>query len=269
MGGGSGPTSVVETDLGVSHVHGLGLTPGDATLYVATHHGTFRIGPDREAERVGDSYQDTMGFTVAGADRFLGSGHPDAEGFRRGEPPRLGLIESTDGGATWKSLSLSGEADFHGLAFSHGQVYGWDASSGRFMVSADSRTWETRAALPLTGFAVDPADAGHIVAAGPDNLMESRDGGRSWVQKPGPALMVLSWDGRAGLVGVTKTGAVHRSMDGGATWASAGQLPGTTQAVLVSADAWYAAVADPAGATVIYRSGDGGRRWEAYYEAGA
>src|SRR5207302_1327423 len=53
-------------DPGVSHVHGLGIDPADGTLYVATHYGTFRI-PDRgPAQRVGASYQDTMGFTVAG-----------------------------------------------------------------------------------------------------------------------------------------------------------------------------------------------------------
>jgi hypothetical protein len=102
-------------DPGVSHVHGLGVNPADGTVYVATHTGTFRLTADGKAERVGDSYQDTMGFTVAGPDRFLGSGHPDAEGFRRGQPPRLGLIESTDAGVNWTSLSLSGEVDFHGL----------------------------------------------------------------------------------------------------------------------------------------------------------
>jgi hypothetical protein len=30
-----------------------------------------------QARRVADRYQDTMGFTVTGPDRFLGSGYPD------------------------------------------------------------------------------------------------------------------------------------------------------------------------------------------------
>lgn len=62
---------------GVSHVHGLGINPADGSLIVATHYGSFRIpaGGD-DAERIGESFQDTMGFTVAGADHFLGSGHP-------------------------------------------------------------------------------------------------------------------------------------------------------------------------------------------------
>ncbi|MBA3802551.1 MAG: hypothetical protein H0X22_06565, partial [Acidimicrobiia bacterium] len=60
---------------GMSHVHGLGLNPADGSLIVATHNGTFRIPADSEdAERLGDSLQDTMGFTVVGPDHFLGSG---------------------------------------------------------------------------------------------------------------------------------------------------------------------------------------------------
>lgn len=258
-------SSVIVDDPGVSHVHGLGVNPADGTLYIATHHGTFRLGLDRTVKRVGESYQDTMGFTVAGANRFLGSGHPDTEGFRRGQPPRLGLIESNDAGETWRSVSLAGEVDFHGLAFTHGRVYGWDSGSGRFMVSSDSRTWETRSALPLSGFAVDPADEAHIVGAGPDGVVESRDGGRSWAKKPGPVVLVLSWEAGAGLVGVSEDGAVHRSPDGAATWSHVGKLPGPPQALLATAEAWYAAAADDGGTTGIYRSNDAGRNWELYY----
>ena len=252
-------------DPGVSHVHGLGVNPADEALYIATHHGTFRLGSDRKVERVGESYQDTMGFTVAGADRFLGSGHPDSEGFRRGQPPRLGLIESTDAGKTWRSVSLSGEVDFHGLAFAHGRVYGWDSGSGRFMVSSDTKSWDTRSALPLTNFAVDPADEAHLLGSGPGGLLRSGDGGRTWATMPGPLLVVFSWTAAAGLVGVTEDGAVHHSSDAGASWVAAGQLPGSPQAVQAAAEAWYAAAADEGGTTGIYRSSDAGRNWELYY----
>jgi hypothetical protein len=74
---------------GISHVHGLGINPADGALIVATHFDSFRVPPDGdEAVRIGDSFQDTMGFTVAGPDHFLGSGHPDVEGVRAG--PRRG-----------------------------------------------------------------------------------------------------------------------------------------------------------------------------------
>ena len=116
-GGSDDPaTGGAGADTGVEHVHGLGVDPADGTLYVATHYGTFRVPADGPAQRIGDSLQDTMGFTVVGADHFLGSGHPDQQGFDEGQPPLRGLIESTDGGETWEALALSGEVDFHALA---------------------------------------------------------------------------------------------------------------------------------------------------------
>ena len=251
-------------DPGVAHVHGLGVDPADGSLYIATHYGTFRLGPSNEVRRVGDSYQDTMGFTVAGPNRFLGSGHPDVEGRRQGRPTRLGLIESTDAGASWRDLSLSGEVDFHGLAFAHDRVYGWDSGTGRFMVSADRRNWDTRSALPLSSFAVDPDDAEHIIGAGRDGLVASRDGGRTWTKTSGPTLAVLSWDRRGGLVGATPEGDAHRSSDRGATWTAAGRLPGSPQALLATATTWYAA-AHENGTTGIYRSDDSGRTWSLHY----
>src|SRR5687767_322438 len=87
-------------DPGPVHVHGLGVNPADRALFIATHTGMFRVPEgERRAKRVADRYQDTMGFTVVGPDRFLGSGHPDG---REKLPPFLGLIESRDAGETWK-----------------------------------------------------------------------------------------------------------------------------------------------------------------------
>jgi len=215
---------------GASHVHGLG-APADGALYVATHDGTFRISEEGIAERIGDSLQDAMGFTVVGPNHFLGSGHPDVPGLQAGQPGLLGLIESTDGGATWEKLSLAGEVDFHGLAMAHDQIYGWDSTSGRFMVSRDGRSWESRSTVQLFGFAVDPDDADHVVAAGPEGLVVSREGGRTWQRQEGPDAVTVSWQGRD-LRAATGDGAVQRSHDGGETWAVAGELPGEPHVLL-------------------------------------
>jgi hypothetical protein len=56
-----------------------------------------------------------MGLTVVGADRFLGSGHPDVQ---TDCPPLLRLIESTDAARSWPSVPLLGDADFHVWCFS-------------------------------------------------------------------------------------------------------------------------------------------------------
>ncbi|MGH9242947.1 MAG: F510_1955 family glycosylhydrolase [Acidimicrobiales bacterium] len=260
---GSGPVAGGE-DPGVAHVHGLGINPADGSLVVATHYGSFRIAAEGDdAERIGDSFQDTMGFTVAGPDHFLGSGHPDLAGSRAGQPGRLGLIESTDAGATWTSISLSGEVDFHGLAFAHDHVYGWDSGTGRFMVSADRTDWETRSTLDLFGFAVDPGAADHIVGAGPQGLSESTDGGRTWTGAEGPQLLTVSWDADAGLWGADPGGIVWRRST--TEWNRAGGLPGEPQAFLATPDALYAAAHDENGVTGIYRSTDDGRTWDLRY----
>ncbi len=79
-------------DPGPVHVHGLGINPADGSLFIATHTGLFRVGKDsQKAVRVAARYQDTMGFSIVGPNRFLGSGHPDAREQKL--PPLLGLIE--------------------------------------------------------------------------------------------------------------------------------------------------------------------------------
>jgi hypothetical protein len=70
----------------VAHLHGLGVDPADGTLYAGTHHGLIRLPDGGEATLVADRVQDFMGFTVAGPQHFLASGHPGAPD-RAGPPP--------------------------------------------------------------------------------------------------------------------------------------------------------------------------------------
>ena len=258
----SAPTTTPEP--GISHVHGLGLEPSDGSLVVATHFGSFRLPPNGDsATRIGGSYQDTMGFTVAGPDQYLGSGHPDVAGRQQGQPTRLGLIESTDAGATWTILSLGDEVDFHALAAAEGRVYGWDASSSRFMASQDRTEWERLATIDLFGFAVDPADVDHLVGTTPQGLVESTDGGRTWDPVDGPPIVTVSWAPGAGLWGAAPDGEVWR-MDRGA-WRSAGRLPGAPHAFLATDDGLYAAVVDGEGVSVIVQSTDDAATWDVRY----
>jgi hypothetical protein len=259
-----GGRQLAQVDPGVSHVHGLGVDPADGTLYAATHHGLFRIPEKGRATRVADRFQDTMGFTVTGPNRFLGSGHPDfndKELFREGHAPNLGLIESTDAGRSWKPLSLFGKADFHALAAAHGRIYGYSATDGEFMVSPDGRTWDRRSKIDLISFAVDPADPDHVVATTAGGLAVATDGGRTWRPLAGPALAYLSWDRSSGLWGAGSDGAIHRSTHGGFNWEQAGALPGEPEALLVQGRTLYAAVSEKGN----FRSTDSGRRWQLRY----
>ena len=249
----------------LAHVHGLGINPANGDLYAATHFGLFRVPTKGRAERVGKLVQDTMGFTVVGPDHFLASGHPDLDDTRLrepGRPPLLGLIASTDGGRSWDPMSLLGEADFHSLVAAHGNVYGYDSTGGRFMVSPDGTRWETRARLGMGDFAVDPDDADHLVAMTERGLAESGDGGRSWDQMEGPRLAFLSWGAGQGLWGVSPAGETYRRT--GRRWEPRAALAGEPQALLVADDGLFAA-ASSGDATAIYVSTDGGMSWRLRY----
>ena len=247
-------------DPGVAHVHGLGVDPADGTLYAATHHGLFRIPETGKATRVADRYQDTMGFTVVGPRHFLASGHPDQ---REDKPPHLGLIESTDAGETWRTLSLSGEADFHALEYRHGRVYGFDSTGGGFMVSTDKKTWDRRSKQPLADIAVSPADPDVVLATTEQGLARSSDGGRTFSAVAGaPRLLLVAWPVTGLLIGATDDGRVVSSSDGGRTWADRGRLPGRPEALTATeAQTVYAATARG-----IFASTDGGRTFRLRYD---
>jgi hypothetical protein len=256
-------SGVPATDPGPVHVHGLGVNPADNALFIATHTGLYRVEPgERKAERVGDRYQDTMGFTIVGPNRFLGSGHPDiTEAREKNLPSLLGLIESTDEGESWQPISLSGEADFHVLRFAGERVYGYDASNDRLLVSSDrGRTWnELEKPGPLVDLAVDPADDRRIVVASAggfeEGLFESRDGGESW-RRVSEAVGLLAWPGRLYLI--AGGGQVFSSRDGGRRLEHQGEIGGQPAALVAEGPReLYVALHDG----TIKRSTDGGPTW--------
>jgi hypothetical protein len=71
----------------------------------------------------------TWDFTVTGPGQLLASGHP---GQGQGGSSSVGLIESKDAGQTWRTRSLSGEADFHALEYLHDRVYRLSSMTGQF-----------------------------------------------------------------------------------------------------------------------------------------
>ena len=260
---GNGGDAPAAEDPGVSHVHGLGVDPADGTLYAATHHGVFRIPKSGSAKRVADRYQDTMAFTVVGPKTFLASGHPELDDPRlnvEGKPPLLGLVETKDAAETWMPLSLLGEADFHALASAHGLVYGLDATSSWFMVTSDRRTWERRAQVALSSFAVSPSDPNIVVGATGEGVRRSTDGGRTWFNAAAaPAGVWLSW-APDGLWAVAADGGLHRS-DEGTTWTPRGRVPGDEpQALLATGTSVF--VSTTSG---IHESVDGGVSWDLRY----
>lgn len=255
-------TGVPFSDPGPIHVHGLGINPADGALFIATHTGLFRVGKDsRKAVRVEDRYQDTMGFSIVGPNRFLGSGHPDAR--EQELPPLLGLIESGDAGKTWEPISLLGEADFHVLRSVGKHVYGYDASNDRLLASADAgRDWkELDKPAPIVDLAPDPSDPQRLVATAIGGLDQgmyaSSDGGQSW-KRLNDAVGHLAWPNRQRLYLVDDTGKALMSADGGRKLTQRGEIGGQPAALLaVAKDELYVALHDG----TIKRSTDGGATW--------
>ena len=248
-----------ESEVGMEHVHGLGVNPADGVLYAATHYGVFTVAEDGTTQRVGNR-QDTMGFTITGPNTFLGSGHPDVA---VDDEPLLGLIESGDAGRTWTPLSLRGQADFHALQVAAGSVYGYDATSGTFMASSDRTSWERRSQLPMRDFTVDPEQPDAVLATTESGLVRSGDGGRTWSEvADAPPLVVLARRGDVGeLFGVDVLGTVHLSVDDGATWTSRASVGAPPEAMAVEGRTMHVAVRGGG----ILTSTDGGASFTPLY----
>jgi hypothetical protein len=259
-GGDDGATSTTGADgapavEAIVDVHGLGVNPADGALYIATHTGLFR-SPSGEATavRVDAPEQDLMGFSVAGPDRFVASGHP---GPQQQAPPSLGLLESRDRGQSWKTLSLSGEADFHVLRASGSAVYAYD---GALRASRDGgRSWQQlQAPEQLIDIAIDPSDPDRILASTAAGVRSSTDGGRSWRATSLQAPVLLAWARTGEPFAIEGSGTVHAGSANAIRWKSAGRWEGQPAAFAADADgALYIAQGDGS----VDMSADGGRTW--------
>lgn len=239
----------------LAHVHGLGVDPGDGSLYAATHLGVFQISEGGELNRVADRWQDTMAFTVVGPGHFLGSGHPD---LSEDLPTHLGLIESVDAAESWSILSLGGEADFHALDVSGTRIYGYDATTGQILTSTDRESWEAIASAPVVDLAADPVNSERIVTSAPDGTLRfwTLDSPDPVVLEAAPPAVLLDWPTGDVLAGVTASGEVYRSDDAGTSWSRTGTVSGSPEAFDATEEEWN--VATDRG---IYRSEDEGRTW--------
>jgi hypothetical protein len=241
----------------LQHIHGLGVNARTGALYIATHTGLFQAAKDQtKVERIGNSTQDIMGFSVVSQERFIGSGHPAPD---QDLPPSLGLIESRDGGRTWKNISLLGQADFHVLRSAGSRIYGFDSSQGRLMVSSDGgQHWRQRTPpAAMFDLAIDPQDPDRIVVSTERGIFWSKNAAKSWRQLAGDLAGLLAWPGRHRLYLVDAQGRVLRSRTDGQSFAAVGTIGGPPVAFVSHGSELYAALGD----ATVKRSTDGGRSW--------
>ena len=207
-----------------AHVHAVSRDPHDGALLLATHEGLVRREPTGW-ESVGPAV-DLMGFTVVGPRHYLASGHPNMQADL---PQPMGLVESTDGGVSWRVVSRGGQSDFHALTMAGAAVVGFDGSLRR---SADRRAWTTGASPgELRSLASSP-DGSTLLATTAQGVMRSTDLGATWGPvADAPRLLHVVWGDDQLVVGVAPDGAVSVSDDGATTWRRTGARVPPPQAV--------------------------------------
>jgi len=205
------PSAPAASGLPSDHVHGVSRDPGSGKVNLATHTGLFALS-DAKWTRVGPEV-DLMGFAVVGPGTFYASGHP-AAGVDL--PAPVGLIKSTDAGATWTVLSRGGESDFHALTASPQAVMGFD---GSLRTTTDGKTWSAGALSSEPRTLSAAPDGSQVLATTNEGLLSSTDQGVTWAPlTSAPPVFLAAWADAKTLVGVTTDGSVAVSTDAGKTW---------------------------------------------------
>ncbi|GAA1346838.1 hypothetical protein GCM10009611_25460 [Arthrobacter roseus] len=238
------------------HIHGMTVAPETEDVLLATHDGLFNVS-NHPVTKIGPPI-DLMGFTARGSGEFYASGHP---GLGNDMPNPVGLIESTDGGQTWKILSREGESDFHTLTTSDGNVVAFD---GTVRTSEDGQTWES-SPTNIQPFDLAGSPRSDVVlATTEEGLQRSTDSGSSWASVPGaPVLMFTTFAGAEIAVGITPGGQVHVSNDAGLSWANTGSIQGQPAAIAATASTDEDLKVWVASAENVQVSEDGGKTFAA------
>lgn len=164
-----------------THFHGLAVDAANPMrLFLATHNGFYAVAQDGTAVRQSDD-MDFMGFAPHPADATIlyASGHPAKGG-------NLGVMTSTDGGKTWKSLSrgLDGPVDFHQMTVSRADPLTLYGIFNGVQVSHDGgKSWARvtrRQPAALIALAASSKSASVLYAATELGILISRDGGEVW-----------------------------------------------------------------------------------------
>ncbi|WP_026584550.1 F510_1955 family glycosylhydrolase [Bacillus sp. J33] len=161
----------------IEHIQGIGYPGNDTGLYLSSSNGLkfFKDGTWFETSAHNHDY---MGFQ-AQKDGFIASGHPDKNSELK-DP--LGIVKSTDKGASLEKLAFYGKSSFpflsagynSGIVYIISQEQTAELAPGVYRSENKGQTWEP---VSLKGL---EADTLGMIAAHPDNpnimAMSTRSG---------------------------------------------------------------------------------------------
>ncbi|WP_203247667.1 F510_1955 family glycosylhydrolase [Sporosarcina beigongshangi] len=170
------------------HLHGLGYINGGPEIVISTHDGLYEYGKDGWKEANSEKH-DYMGFQAI-RDGFFSSGHPEP-GSDYKNP--LGLVKSTNRGASLNKLAFYGEIDFHYLAagYDSNAIYVLnemptkEMSDGFHYTLDEGTTWE-KASMSgfksdfISNLAAHPSAKELIAIGSKDGIFLSKDYGESF-----------------------------------------------------------------------------------------
>lgn len=181
-----------------------------------------------------------------------------------------GFQVSTDGGRAFTRRNQGLPAtDVHGLGRdpASGRLYAAVVGSGLLASDDQGATWTVvnPAVQTMGPILVDPKDPGTLYLSDMQNLLRSTDGGRSWQRLgaiPGAMWIAQSADGATFLAAAG--GQVLRSTDAGRTFAPTGPPPTKISTVAFADRTGQRLVAAGLDGerAVVFRSDDGGTRWQ-------
>lgn len=154
----------------LSHIHNVKVY--EKKIYLGTHAGLYEYLDAETVKKVSPEIFDVMGLTIAGKSIYA-SGHP-GPGSKLPEP--VGLLYSSNGGKTWKKVSLQGKVDFHLLEARKPELYGADSQSGDLLYSNDQgKTWVSRGKNTFSDIAISPYEKGTVLALRNSQIYQSKD----------------------------------------------------------------------------------------------
>lgn len=257
------PGAIPSPEVTFQHIHKLEAGQADGGLLVAAHDGLYRLGLGNDGEAtvvgpIGGFDFDLMGFAIAGGTAYA-SGHPGPGTAGTFGNPNLGLIASTDLGANWINVSLTGVTDFHALAASadgrtDARVFGIDTSKQRIQRSLDGgQTWSDGAEIVARDIL---AVGQQLFATTADGLAISDDDGTSFVvDSSAPDLYLIAADQAGQLAGVDVNSNLWMR-DTGGVWTPGSSVTGQPQALAVEGKRLY--IADDRG---VAFTEDNGATW--------